>query len=192
MARFPCAGQHDRIEVTARIDGLEQQENVEIRAFQSHGGVTVCAVRKGSAECDEKLLSAPGTRVNYKVHVPTGVNLAARTVNGTIEAHRLSSDVQATTVNGSIDAALLHGIWTKAPEFSAVNGKILIDIPNNTRTGVNAETRNGRIVASLPGFRGTSTEQVLSGTIGRAAGGANCLPILIRAVNGSIELRQNF
>src|SRR4051812_31143969 len=72
-----------RIEVTARIDGSEQQENVEIRAFQSHGGITVCAVRKGSTECDEKLLSAPGTRVNYKVQVPSGVNLAARTVNGT-------------------------------------------------------------------------------------------------------------
>jgi DUF4097 and DUF4098 domain-containing protein YvlB len=198
----------DRIEVTAQIDGAEQTENVEIRAFQSHGGVTVCAVRKGSSECDEKLLSAPGTRVNYKVQVPSGVHLAARTVNGAIAAHRLSSDVQAatvngqvsvstsgtvhaTTVNGSIDAALLHGIWTKAPEFSAVNGKIRVGIPGNLASSVNAETRNGRIVASVPSFKGTATEQVLTGTIGRR-GGSNCSPIMIRTVNGSIELRQNF
>ncbi len=198
----------DRIEVTAKIDGSEQPEDIEIRAFQSHGGITVCAVRKGSTECDDKLLTAPGARVNYKVHVPSGVRLAARTVNGAIEAHRLASDVQAatvngqvvvstsgtvqaSTVNGSIDAALLNGIWTKPPEFSAVNGKIKVDIPCNVKSGVKAETKNGRVVADVSGFRGTATEQSLAGTIGRAPSGS-ASPILIRTVNGSIELRQKF
>jgi hypothetical protein len=197
-----------RIEVTASIDGAAaQQEDVEIRVFQSHGGITVCAVRKGSSECDDKLLTAPGARVDYKVSVPTGVRLAARTVNGAIEANRLSSDVeaatvngqvkvstsgtvQASTVNGSIEAALTNGIWTRPPEFTAVNGKIKVDIPTNVRSGVQAETKNGRIVADVAGFRGTATDHSLAGTIGRSAGGTN--PIRIRTVNGSIELHQKY
>jgi hypothetical protein len=196
-----------RIDVTAQIDAGVQPGDIEIRAFQSHGGITVCAIRKGSTECDDKLLTAPGARVNYKVAVPSGVRLAARTVNGAIEANRLSSDVeaatvngqvkvstsgtvQASTVNGSIEAALLNGIWTRPPEFTAVNGKIKVDIPTNVKSGVQAETKNGKIVAKVPGFRGTATDQTLAGTIGRSAGGSS--PIRIRTVNGSIELEQKY
>ena len=192
------------VEVSARI---HQDHEVEMHVTEGALGVTVCAVRKGAQACADNPLAAPGSRVDYEVHVPTGVHLVARTVNGGIAAESLSSDVnaetvngavvisttgaaQAKTVNGSIRASLLKPFWRKASEFSAVNGGISVHIPTNVRAGVQAETRNGRIVSEVSDFEGTATEQSLAGTIGRGSGGSNGL--IIRTINGTIELKQRF
>jgi DUF4097 and DUF4098 domain-containing protein YvlB len=131
--------------------------------------------------------------------------LVARTVNGGIQAESLASDVhastvngrvvistsgtaEASTVNGSIVARLLKPFWKKAPQFSAVNGGISVIIPPNARTGIQAETRNGKIVNTVAAFRGASSDQKLDGAVGRGAGGCN--PLVIRTVNGAIELKQ--
>lgn len=194
------------VEVTARIDRDTESEKLELRAFQTDSGVTVCAVRSGAEACEEEGVSRPGGRVDYEVRVPSGVHLKARTVNGGIDAQLLKGDVeaatvnggvlistsgtvQASTVNGSIDASLTKPFWSKAPEFSAVNGRISVRIPTNVRSGISAETRNGRIVTDVPKFRGTATEQKLEGRIGAASG---CRPMILRTVNGTIELRERF
>lgn len=193
-----------QLEVSARI---QQDGEVDMHVSEGASGVTVCAVRKGAHACADNPLAAPGSRVDFEVRVPTGVHLAARTVNGAIEAESLTSDVNAETVNGtvvisttgtataktvngSIKAKLLKPFWRKSPEFSAVNGGISVHIPRNVRTGVVAETRNGRIVSDVPDFRGAATEQTLEGTIGRSSGAGNGL--VIRTINGGIELKQRF
>jgi len=109
-------------------------------------------------------------------------------VNGAVVVST-SGTVQARTVNGPIDASLLQPCWTRPPEFSAVNGKIMVSIPKTVKSNVSAETRNGKIVTDLPKFHGTSTEQSLQGHIGPAGRGN---PLLIRTINGTIELRQKF
>jgi len=194
------------VEVSAVIEKEGVAETVVIRAIENRTGMTFCAVRHGSSACDTDALTSPGARVDYEVRLPVGVKLSAHTVNGEIQARALDSDVeadtvngavvvstsgtvQARTVNGPIDASLLQPCWTKAPEFSAVNGKIMVSIPRTVNSNVRAETRNGKIVADLPKFHGTSTEQSLQGHIG-PAGRGNLL--LIRTVNGTIELRQKF
>ena len=42
-------------------------------------------------------------KVEFTVRVPSGANLAARTVNGGIEARDLDGRVEVSTVNGSVD-----------------------------------------------------------------------------------------
>lgn len=191
-----------RVEVSATI---EDGSTVEMRVSEKDGGITVCAVRKGSGECTAEPGLAPGSRVDYHVRVPGGVRLVAKTINGGIEAESLANDVQASTVNGrvvistsgtaqastvngSIVAKLLTPFWKKAPQFSAVNGGISVVIPLNAKTGIQAETRNGRIVKNLTAFRGASTDQKLDGTLGSGTGACN--PLVIRTVNGPIELKQ--
>lgn len=193
-----------QVEVSARI---HEEGEVDMHVTDGAAGLTVCAVRKGAQACADNPLAAPGTRVDYEVRVPSGVHLVARTVNGGIDAESLTSDVnaetvngtvaisttgtaQAKTVNGSIRASLLKPFWKKAPEFSAVNGGISVNIPKNVRAGVRAETRNGRIVSDVAEFQGTATEQTLDGTIGRGSGAGNGL--VIRTINGTIELKQRF
>ena len=194
-----------QVEVSARI---HEEGQVDMHVTDGTSGLTVCAVRKGAHACAENPLAAPGTRVDYEVRVPAGVHLVARTVNGGIAVDSLTSDVnaetvngavvisttgsaKAKTVNGSIRACLLKPFWKKAPEFSAVNGGISIVIPKNVRAGVRAETRNGKIVSDVAEFQGTSTENTLDGTIGRGSGGAGN-GLVIRTINGTIELKQRF
>lgn len=191
-----------QVEVHALI---EKDVNVEMRVREGPNGVVVCAVREGSGACATDPVAGPGGRVDYELRVPSGVHLVARTVNGAIEADSLASDVHATTVNGpvvistsgtahastvngSIMAKLLKPFWSKAPSFSAVNGQISVVIPANVKTGIQAETRNGKIVKSLPAFRGAASEQKIDGTVGRGAGG--CSPLIIRTINGQIDLKQ--
>jgi len=196
----------DEVGVTARIDATDTPGGVRIRAFEGENGLVVCAVRQGTDTCVEESAANSCGRIDFEVHVPTGVRLAAHTVNGGIQAHRLTSDVdaatvnggvsvstsgtvKASTVNGSIDASLLKPFWSKAPEFSTVNGRISVQIPHQVKASVQAETRNGTVVSSVPGFRGKATEQTLNGQIGGGSGSGSG-PMTMRSVNGSIELRQ--
>ena len=193
-----------QVEVSARID---EQGEVDMHVTEGRSGVTICAVRKGAQACADNPLAAPGTRIDYEVKVPAGVHLVARTVNGGIAADSLTSDVdaetvngtvvisttgtaQAKTVNGFIRASLLKPFWNKAPAFSAVNGGISVNIPRNFAADVKAETRNGRIVSDVSCFQGTATEQTLDGRIG--GGGGAGTGLIIRTLNGTIELNQRF
>jgi hypothetical protein len=194
------------IEVTARIDETEGQSAVELRVSEGPEGITICPIRKGVEGCPADPLTGPSVRVDFSVRVPAGVKFVARTVNGGIQADSLASDIdastvngpvvlstsgtaQARTVNGHIRAWLSRPFWSRAPEFSAVNGGISLHIPTNARAGVRAETKNGRIVSDVPGFRGVSTEQALEGSIG---GGGSANPLVLRTINGTIELKQRF
>jgi hypothetical protein len=195
------------VEVIAKVAREGTREPVDIQVQQHAAGVTVCAVRGtgGSCPAGDDPLSSPGTRVDYIIKVPQGVHFAGRTVNGGIQIQSLQSNVeaytvngaveisttgtaQARTVNGSIHAQLLKPFWSKAPEFSTVNGAITLHIPTGASAEVKAETRNGKVVAEVP-FRGSSTEQTLDGKIGRGGPGN---PLLLRSINGSIEIRQRY
>jgi len=186
---------------------IQDDSTVEMRVTQARDGIAVCAARRVSEVCSTDPLTGPSVRIDYEVRLPKGARLVARTVNGEIAAESLTGDVdastvnggvsittsgtaQARTVNGSIRANLLKPFWDKAPEFSAVNGGISVHVPGNARAGVRAETRNGKIVSDVQGFRGTATEQTLDGAIGRASGAGN--PLVIRTINGTIELHQRF
>lgn len=197
----------NEVKVVAHVQPEDGSTPMELQLRQNQGGVRVCAVTRGSDECSENPLTGPDARVDYDVHVPRGVDLIARTVNGAIAAESLASDVTASTVNGrvsistsgtahartvngSIHALLLKPFWNRAPEFSAVNGGITVSIPTDVSADVQAETRNGRIVADVPGFRGSSSEQNLQGRFGNGGGGRN--PLVIRTINGTIDLKQRF
>ncbi|MBC7926905.1 MAG: hypothetical protein H7039_14730, partial [Bryobacteraceae bacterium] len=110
----------------------------------------------------------------------------AATVNGEVLVST-SGTAHVHTVNGSIEAWLLRPFWEKAPEFTAVNGRISIRVPENAGYRLRAETRNGKVVSALRGFRGKATEQSMDGQIGVGGSGS---PMIIRTLNGAIELRQ--
>jgi hypothetical protein len=196
------------VEVIAKVVQEGTREPIDIQVREHAAGLTVCAVRGslGSCPVEEDPLSSPATRVDYVIKVPEGVHFAGRTVNGGIQIQSLESNVeaytvngtveisttgtaQARTVNGSIRAQLLKPFWSKPPEFSTVNGAITLHIPTDVSTDVKAETRNGKVVTEVP-FRGDSTDQTLDGKIGRGGGPGN--PLLLRSINGSIEIRQRY
>lgn len=183
--------------------------SVEIRTIEHAGGVTICAVyptrgggRANDCESGGNVRNND-VQVEFTVKVPAGVKLNARTVNGGVRIGDVDSDVDASsvngsinvastglvkaeTVNGSIEASMGRADWTGKLDFETVNGSITLDLPADLSADVDAETVNGRIDVDFP-LSGNvhKTKRELRGTIG---GGGRSLEL--ETVNGSISLRR--
>jgi hypothetical protein len=188
--------------------------DVEIKVIEHADGVTICALYPTPSDSRRPNECQPGdggrmntrdndVQVRFVVRVPAGVRLAAKTVNGGIEARRLEGDTQAHTVNGSIkvettgraEAQTVNGSievsmgradWDGRNEFKTVNGAIHLDLPGDLSTEVNAKTVNGDIETDFPlTVKGRFSRRSLTGTIG---GGGRELEL--ETVNGGIRLSR--
>lgn len=138
--------------------------------------------------------------VEFRVEVPQGVPFHGRTVNGSVEATDLASDVMAVTVNGSValsttgtaTARSVNGSLdvrmgtapTRDAEFETVNGRIVLDVPDDMGARVEARWLNGGLDADLPMTLGSMSRGRASATLGQ--GGPT---IHLKTVNGSIRIR---
>lgn len=187
-------------------------EDVQIEVVEHEDGVTICAVYPSDGRREN--VCAPGrrghssvrdndVRVHFTVKVPAGVQFVGKTVNGEVEVANLASDVdvatvngsiristtgyaEATTVNGSIVAAMGRADWRDGLEFTTVNGGITLDLPASLSTEVRASTVNGDILSDFPlTVSGRLGPRRVNGTIG--AGGRE---LALSTVNGNIKLRK--
>jgi DUF4097 and DUF4098 domain-containing protein YvlB len=203
----------DKAEVTAEKHAKKSDpDDVTIEVIPTKDGVTICAhypapYGKPENEC------APGSgghmntsnndvEVEFTVHVSAGVNIAARTVNGSIDADRLRSDgdfttvngsidatttgiVNATTVNGSVIAEIGRSTWTDPLELETVNGRIELTLPGKVNADVSAETVNGDISTDFPfTVSGKINRHRIHAKIGQGGG-----DLKLTTVNGDIDLR---
>lgn len=204
-------------QVTAVKSGTrDDPSQVQILVVTSDSGVSLCAVYPGfpagqACNCGSNSTSlfTSDVQVAFTVSVPAGVALDIGTVNGDIRATGLTGDfratsvngqiavsttgaAQATTVNGSIIAALASVEWTGTRSFTTVNGSIDATIPASANVVVHASTVSGTISADFPlTVRGPSgffcgTESTLNGTLGSGGRDLN-----LTTVNGSIHLRKS-
>lgn len=183
-------------------------EKVRIVLDENADGVTVCAlyptpVGKKPNTCDPgeggQNVNNNDVVVKFHVLVPAGVKLAARTVNGRIEAEGLKSSITAESVNGSVSLSTTGsasastvngsikadvGALDEALEFETVNGRITVGLPEKAHADVSANTVNGSIDSEFEvAVQGKISHRRLRGTIG--GGGAD---LRLSTVNGSIEL----
>lgn len=206
----PTSG--SRVEVRAlkqarRSDASE----VRIEVVEHSGGVTLCAVYPSRGPRANECAPGDGgrmnvrnndTRVTFYVKVPAGVDFHGKTVNGDVEALDLQSDVvvrtvngdvdvstsgfaEATTVNGSIDAAIGTGDRSEGLRFTTVNGSITLDLPDDINADVSARWVNGGIETVLPlELMGRISRSSAQGVLGE--GGPH---LDLKTVNGSIRIR---
>lgn len=201
-----------QVEVTAVKSGNRQDpRDVRIEVVPHAGGVTICAVYPSSDGKANECKPEGGrnntrdndVKVEFTVLVPTGVNLAAHSVNGAIQADGINADVdaktvngrikvsasgnvQAKTVNGSIEASMRNASWSGKRSFETVNGSITVDMPSNLEAEVSAATVNGNISTDFPlQVQGKFSTRHISGRIGN--GGRD---LVLKTVNGGITLRK--
>jgi hypothetical protein len=201
------------VEVSAVMKGRRSNPaDVRIDVVQHGDGVTICAVYPSPDSRPNECKPGDGGRMNtrdndvtvtFTVHVPQGVRFVGRTVNGDVTATDLAGPVlihtvngeaafstssygEASTVNGSIRAAMGASDWADGLTFNTVNGSISLDLPSSASADVKATTVNGDIVTDFPiTVRGRFNQRTLNGTIG---GGGRSLELT--TVNGGIKLRQ--
>jgi DUF4097 and DUF4098 domain-containing protein YvlB len=114
-------------------------------------------------------------------------SVKAETVNGSLDASGLTADVDLETVNGGIHAEFQQLGSGQRVSAEAVNGKIVLVIPEDASARISAETVNGSIncddfgLEPEKGFVGRD----LSGEIGGGDARIN-----LETVNGSIKVKQ--
>jgi len=185
-------------------------EAVRIEVVEHAGGVTVCAVYPSSRGRENTCEPGSGgrnrtrnndVRVTFYVSVPEDVGFLGKTVNGDVLVHDLASDVdarsvngdieisttgfaKASTVNGSIAAAMERYDMESGLSFSTVNGSISLDLPDDVDADVDAKWVNGRLETDLPlELIGRASRRSVRGFLGD--GGPE---LKLRTVNGSIHL----
>lgn len=203
------------IEVTAvKRARRSDPGSVRVEVVESIDGVTICAVYPtprrsrednhcGSGDDYSTNTNENDVSVHFTVKVPRGIKLEAHTVNGDVDAEGLTADaevssvngsiaittsgvVEATTVNGRIEATIGRADWTGTLAFHTVNGKILLTAPAGLSTELDAQSVNGGVTSDFPiTVRGRLDRRHLRGTIG--AGGRN---LELETVNGEIEIRK--
>lgn len=202
---FPSSS--GQVEVVARVVAAgDEPAGMKLHFVDTAEGLAVCALRDGQQSCHAPGAPdapGPGARVDFFVGVPDGVHFTGRTVNGEVQAESLRGDVaaftvngavristtgsaRAQTVNGSITASLRNTVWRRPPAFSTVNGGITVAVPRGARAAIDAETRNGRVVANLESLRGTVTDT----SIQASTGGRAATALTLRSINGTIYLKQ--
>ncbi len=227
----------DRVEVVGRRLG-DDADQVRIEVVeQADGDVLICTIyptrerssnrasrsERGRSDDDgpcrnghsgELSLDADEARVDFTVRVPEGVQLAARTVDGDIEATGLRSPVDAASVSGSVRvsttatarAATVSGnvdaTFGQADgddmEFVSVSGNVVVRVPSSMGAQVEARTLSGDIESDFdldmgPGDRATrrgglhiEIGKQATGTIGRGGPELN-----VNTVSGDIRLLRN-
>jgi hypothetical protein len=188
-------------------------EEVRVEVVRHAGGVTICALYPNPGGEPNTCESGPNQRshvrnndttVDFTVRVPAGVRFDGRTVNGKVEANNLGADVDAQTVNGSINvstaglaraqtvngsitAVMGRADWQDGLEFKTVNGGIDLSLPASVSARVEARTLNGEITSDFPlTVTGTFSRRRLSGTIG----GGSDRELRLETVNGSVQIRR--
>lgn len=202
------------VQVTARKSAWRSDpSSVRVEAVPWDGGVTICSVYPGDHGRPNECKPGEGgrmqtrdndTKVEYTIRLPKGVRLLAKTVNGTITATSLQSDVNAHTVNGKItlsttgiasahtvnggiEASMGNSSWSDQLEFTTVNGGIDLTVPAGTNAEVHAATVNGGLTTDFPlTVSGRWGPKSLNGRIG--SGGRQ---LKLTTVNGGIHLRSS-
>jgi hypothetical protein len=200
-----------RAHVTSKLGDVNA---VRLQVKKLANEVVICSVIPGedvSEDCSRTHYSSDSDsdhdiRVDFTLHVPRGVNLRAKTVNGRITAEHLSGNVEARTVNqaitistsgyadaktvnGKIDVRIGNPNWTGDLSFKTVNGAIHVWLPRQASFTVAAKSLNGEIDAGafqLSEQSGRWLGHSLRGTVGK--GGRS---ITLHTVNGAIALGTN-
>lgn len=149
------AGTGDRVEVSAEKRWRRgDPEDVRVEARQlSNGNVVICAMWRRGDSCEEggidggerRWNSSNDVAVHFVVRVPAYANVEANTVNGSVEVAELRGRVEANTVNGNVEATSSGGPVRARTVNGSIRARGLI-----ASDGLEYETVNGSIEIELP------------------------------------------
>lgn len=139
----------------------------------------------GSANVTDVIGDVEVATTNAKVSCAgTRGRLSARSSNGKIEIQHHSGSVDASTSNGLIRAAL-DEVDASGVQLATSNGRIVLDLPDETDADMDIRVDNGTIE------NGRCLCHVARETHGRISGrlGHGGAPIKLRTSNGSISIQ---
>jgi len=201
------AADGDQLLVTAKLkaDNEKDMESLRVDVKESDGEIIFKTIHgesggwfnwgnsnSGEVEFTVTLpayvpLKSIGT-VNGDVEI-TGIKVSTQvsTVNGDLELNGVTGNTTLDNVNGDISVEFLSFSGSQEASIQTVNGTVVVYLPADASTKVNAETVNGSIRASdfdLKASEGSFVGSSLDGKIG--SGSAT---LSLTTVNGSIKVK---
>ena len=220
----------DEVVVTAIRRGRDAGL-VRIETVRRNDGMAICAIYPsrgddgrrarrsdddGNDGCSQQgNVRTTDAEVDFVVHVPANVRLAASTISGNVIATGLRSEVHAATVSGNVrvtsdgpvHASSVSGeVYARVGRngarglhFDTVSGDIVVELDGNVSADLDANTLSGHITADFPletGERGRRQEHdgvVVNVQVGQHArgpinGGGEDLKL--NSVSGDITVRR--
>ena len=205
--------------VTATKTGSASDVNdVRIIAVPYEGGIEICAIYPDSPNSKHPNVCNPSgmdiylsannndARIDFTVMVPEGVRFSANTLDGNVQATRLSGHVEAHTLKGDVavststsaEASTLHGsinavigstTWSGTQTLDAGNGNLDLQLPSDANADVHATAFLGAIISEFPQITVTSAKHgnssMASGALG--SGGRS---LRLFAFHGNITIHQ--
>jgi len=200
------------VEVVAEIRTRRgDPEDVRIEVVETSDGVYLCAIypsRKsnetqtcGGERFERTQARNTDVSVEFRVRAPSDLHFHGETVNGDVRVNTTLAQVDATTVNGSIEAeaegsieartvngsidALITGRTLTGPvTLETVNGSVELDLNDDVDAEVDASWVSGGFSTDLPLSIQGRIKRRARGTLGD--GGER---VRIKTVNGAIEIR---
>jgi hypothetical protein len=126
---------------------------------------------------------------HIRVNALTAQRMTLHTVNGAISGHVSSSDATASTTNGSID--LILGSVMGSYEFSALNGSIELDAPDDPQIGysISARSMTSRVRVQIPKLLYRQQERRrVEGVTDNFQSATTKITIRANTTNGGIEI----
>lgn len=144
--------------------------------------------------------------VDFEVRVPSGVRFAGRTISGDVEAEELDAHVlarsvsgsiyvsttdlvDASTVSGSIHAAMGRADWRGELEFHTVSGNIVLSFPGDLDAEVEFESLSGDMESDFPITMRSRRNRWIGGHI-RGTIGDGGRHLSLKTVSGDVTLRR--
>ncbi len=187
-----------------RVVTREESGGVAVCVFYADESPDGCGVGEVHRHSHNRRDSDREPTITLVARVPAGVALSAGSMNGRIEAHGLSGEIHARTMNGDVDvsgsnvaeATTLNGsvraAFGSAPrgniELTTNNGNVVVTFAAPIDADVEASTVRGEIKTNFP----MSIETPPGGfgpKNGRARLGNGGAKIRARSINGDVELR---
>jgi len=179
--------------------------DVSICAVWGHGTCTATDYSTSANSFLKSFLSRSGTdaTVKFTVYVPTGVKVDAYTMNGgvsvlataPVKAHTTNGNVkvgtavgpvEASSVNGSVDARMTTLSGDGPVKVGTVNGTASAYLPTDFTGAVHVSTANGSAGSDFAlTVSGSQSRNEVDGTIG--SGGRR---VEVESVNGGAWLRR--
>lgn len=162
---------------------LPRRRVYELKLSSVNGTLNTQEINAAQAE-----LSTVNGRI--RVNALTAQRMALRTVNGAIGGQVSSSEVTASTTNGSID--LILGSVTGSYTLSTLNGSIALDVPDDPQIGysISAQSATSRVRVEVPHlvYRQQERRRV-EGVTGNFESATTKVIIRANTTNGGIEIR---
>jgi hypothetical protein len=184
------------------------------RVGSDKGDVLVCAFFNPRTTCDENGYAGPKDNsyntgleasVEFRVKVPAGVEVIARTVNGDVKISGATARVDAMTVNGgmravssggpviaktvngSLDVSMGSLPINEDATYETTNGSVTVRVGGSVDADVEMRTVNGEAQSDFPlTVSGRINPKRISATLGK--GGRK---LSLRTVNGDVRLIKN-